>query len=300
MHIATSTADAPAMAGRHLWLRVLGVGLLVYILSLAVLVLTGDTKLFPTVLWLGNFLVPAAYVAFFYGRREHSNVSLPALLETCFWGGILGALLAVPVEAALVHGHLLTLPVGLVVGAIEEWAKLLGVLVVARRWRRMSEMDGVILGAAAGMGFAALESSGYAFGAFVGSGGRLTQETIFLVGESMLRGLFAPLTHGTWTALLVSVMFREQGNRLRGTLKVTGAYLLVIVLHGLWDGTAATIAPLADSQSSLWMLLVPAVMLGVGVCGLVLLRRRWHEAQRREQAVFAAPSGLEAAQQPVG
>lgn len=299
MHISTSAAGAPA-AGRHAWLRVLGAGLIVYMLNLVILVLTGDTKLFPTVLWLGNFLVPTAYVAFFYGRREHSSVTLPALLETFFWGGILGALLAVPLEAALVRGRLLTVPVGFEVGAIEEWAKLLGVLAVARKWRRVSEMDGVILGAAAGMGFAALESSGYAFGAFVASGGRLTQETIFLVGESLLRGVFAPLTHGTWTALLVSVMFREQGNRVWGALKVTGAYLLVIALHGLWDGASGTLQQLAGSHLTGWIALVPIIMLGVGVLGLVILRLRWREAQRREQAEFAASFGLAVARQPVG
>ena len=39
------------------------------------------------------------------------------------------------------------------IGLIEEFAKILGVLVIARHRRHDSEMDGLILGAAAGMGF---------------------------------------------------------------------------------------------------------------------------------------------------
>ena len=57
--------------------------------------------------------------------------------------------------------------------------------------------DGIILGGAAGMGFAALESSGYVFTAFVDSGGSLS--TLVLV--TLLRGLLSPVGHGTPTYL---------------------------------------------------------------------------------------------------
>jgi hypothetical protein len=53
----------------------------------------------------------------------------------------------------------------------------------------------------------------------------------------LLRGVLSLLGHGTWTALLASVLFREGRERhfrLKG--KVLGAYVLVVVLHGLWDG----------------------------------------------------------------
>ncbi len=93
---------------------------------------------------------------------------------------------------------------------------------IARHKRHDSEMDGLILGAAVGMGFAALESNGYAFTAFLESNGSISTT----VGVTLIRGLLSPLGHGTWTAILASVLFRESRNgHFRIDLQVIGAYL---------------------------------------------------------------------------
>ena len=94
-------------------------------------------------------------------------------------------------------------------------------------------MDGLLLGAAVGMGFAALESTGYAFTTFVESQGVVTVS----IAVTVLRGLLAPFGHGVWTAILGAVLFRQsQPQRFRLTGAVILAYLFVSLLHGLWDG----------------------------------------------------------------
>jgi hypothetical protein len=72
------------------WLKVLLIGLLLYLLGIAVLVVTGNPTLFPTVVLLGSFMVPAAYVAFFYERRDLSDLSMPTTALSFFYGGVLG------------------------------------------------------------------------------------------------------------------------------------------------------------------------------------------------------------------
>jgi RsiW-degrading membrane proteinase PrsW (M82 family) len=160
----------------------------------------------------------------------------------------------------------------IVVGLIEEFAKILGVFVIARHRRHDAEMDGLILGAAAGMGFAALESMGYAFTAFLASGGSLSQTVVV----TLLRGILSPVGHGTWTAILASVLFREsRGSHFRINFKVIGAYLFVSVLHGLWDGLPTVITSFVGSG--------PDVFVGevfVGGAGLFILWLRWREARR--------------------
>jgi protease PrsW len=157
------------------------------------------------------------------------------------------------------------------VGFIEEFAKILGVLIIARRWQHDQEMDGLILGAAAGMGFAALESSGYAFSAFLFSRGSLTA----VVVVTLLRGLLAPVGHGTWTAILASVLFRESnGTRFHINRKVLGAYFTVAILHGLWDGVPRLVAVLFSSGLDV---LVSQFL--IGGLGLLILWRRWREAK---------------------
>jgi RsiW-degrading membrane proteinase PrsW (M82 family) len=256
------------------WWRILLVGLLLFVVSVAVFALTGNPNLFPTVALIGNFLVPVSYVAFFYERRHMSQVTLVSTARAFFYGGVLGVFAAALLEPLFIQS--LTFSSAFVVGLIEELAKILGVLVVARHHRHDSEIDGILLGGAAGMGFAALESSGYVFTAFVESGGSLSA----LVAVTLLRGLLSPVGHGTWTAILASVMFREGAPysfRINGA--VIGAYVTVVVLHGLWDGLPGLIG--AVTGSGLDVLISQGL---IGLVGLVILWFRYRDAVRRAPA----------------
>src|SRR5215207_2897136 len=252
------------------WLRVLMTGLLLFFAAFVILILTGNPNLFPTVVMIGNFLVPITFVVFFYERRHLSQLSLPSTILSFFYGGVLGVLAASILEPIFIRK--LDVSTVFAVGFIEEFAKILGVLIIARRWQHDQEMDGLILGAAAGMGFAALESSGYAFSAFLLSRGSLTAVVIVTV----LRGILSPVGHGTWTAILASVLFRESDtNRFHINRKVLGAYFTVAILHGLWDLVPELIAALFSSGLD--------VLIGqfvIGGLGLLILGLRWREAKR--------------------
>jgi len=122
------------------------------------------------------------------------------------------------------------------------------------------------------MGFAALESMGYAFTAFLASGGSLSQT----VGVTLLRGILSPVGHGTWTAILASVLFREsRAGHFRVNFKVIGAYLLVSVLHGLWDVLPAVITSVFGAGLDVFF-----GQAFVGGAGLFILWLRWREARR--------------------
>jgi RsiW-degrading membrane proteinase PrsW (M82 family) len=256
------------------WWRIFAIGLLLFIVSVVVFAITGNTNLFPTVALIGNFLVPVSYVAFFYERRHMSQVTLVSTARAFLYGGVLGVIAAGLLEPVFIQR--LTFVSAFEVAAIEEFAKILGVLVVARHHRHDSEIDGIILGGAAGMGFAALESSGYVFTAFVDSGGSLTS----LVVVTLLRGLLAPVGHGTWTAILAGVMFREGApNRFRLTRSVIGAYLTVVALHGLWDGLPGLIGTLTDS--GIYVLIGEAA---IGITSILILVFTYREAVRRSMS----------------
>ena len=274
-----TTARGKRRRARHRsWLRVLLIGLLFYVVGIGVLILTRNQNLFPTVVMLGNFLGPVTFVAFFYERRELSQLTMPTTVMGFLYGGLLGVLAASIIEPILIHQ--MNLGSAFLVGVIEEFVKILGVLVIARHKRHDAEMDGLILGAAAGMGFASLESNGYAFSAFLASKGSLSAT----VGVMLLRGLLSPVGHGTWTAILISVLFRESGSeRFRINFKVLGAYLTVVILHGLWDGLPGLISAFIHTGI--------AVFVGqalVGGIGLFILWRRWREARRLQEVGQAA------------
>jgi RsiW-degrading membrane proteinase PrsW (M82 family) len=272
---APRAADAGSTRpDRGAWWRILLGGLLLYATGVVILVATGNPNLFPTVVLLGNLLVPVAYVAFFYQRRHLSEVSLPTVASAFIWGGLLGTFSAATLEPLFVRQ--LDFATAFLVGLIEEFAKILGVLVVARHRRHDQEMDGLLLGAAAGMGFAALESTGYAFTAFLESQGSLSTT----VAITLLRGVLAPVGHGTWTALLASVLFREgSATRFRLDRAVLGAYTTVVVLHGLWDGLPGWLQIMLPIGIGL-----PVGQTLVAVVSIALLVRRYREAVGRAPA----------------
>jgi RsiW-degrading membrane proteinase PrsW (M82 family) len=258
------------------WLKALVTGLLLYIISVVFLILTENPNLFPTVVMIGSFLVPVTYVTFFYERRHLSNLSISSTVISFTYGGILGVLAASLLEPIFIRS--LDFTSTFVVGLIEEFTKILGVFIIARHRRHDSEMDGLILGAAAGMGFAALESSGYAFTAFLASSGSLSQT----VAVTLLRGTLSPVGHGTWTAILASVLFREsREGHFRINFKVIGAYLLVSALHGLWDGLPGVITYLLGSGLDVFV-----GQVCVGGAGLFVLWLRWREASRLQLSMM--------------
>jgi RsiW-degrading membrane proteinase PrsW (M82 family) len=248
------------------------------------LVLSGNPNLFPTVVLIGSLLVPVAYVSFFYERRAISPLTMPAVARAFFYGGVLGAFAATILEPIILGPFAaggLTIALALGVGLIEEFAKILGVLFVSRRHRHNTMLNGMILGAAAGMGFAAVESLGYAFTAFLRSRGDLTL-TVAIV---LLRGVLSPFGHGTWTAIFAGVLYRESApGDFRLTGKVLIAYLAVVLLHALWDGLPWLLSFFSSPQIS-----VPVGELIVGLTGLIILWRLWRQA-RRLQGVASSPA----------
>jgi protease PrsW len=267
--------DRDGGSSARAWWQILIAGALLYGMGLVLLAETGNPMLFPLVSLLGSFTVPVSYVAFFYDRRGSSPVSLTTAALAFVFGGVLGAYAASLLEPIFVAGRPGPLAFS-AIGLIEEYVKIIGVVLIARHARHSSVIDGIIIGAAAGMGFAAFESSGYTFGVFLGSRGNLWAITEITV----LRGLLAPLGHGTWTALLAAVLFRDStADRFRLTAGVIGTYLGVSALHALWDMFPVLALSHNLSHSSLY------VAQGlVGVIGILILAIVWKRSKRIQAA----------------
>lgn len=273
MDSATKIQPPIQVVKQDAWKHVLSTAAVFYVLLLTAFLLTRNTNLFPTLAMVGSFMVPVAYVSFLYERRHLSRLTMPTVSLAFLYGGLVGILAASLLEPFFISQ--INLGAILKIGLIEEFAKILGVLVIAHHRRHDSEMAGLILGAAAGMGFAALESNGYAFTVFLKNHESISMAVVV----TLIRGLLSPLGHGTWTAILASVLFRESENCcFRVNMQVIGAYLLVSFLHAMWD-----LLPLVIFPSSPGLNIFIAEGL-VGIAGLGILRLRWREAVRLQTA----------------
>jgi protease PrsW len=246
-------------AGVPGWKQVFFTGLILWLASVLVTGLTENLNMIPTVILLGSFLVPATAVCWYLDHYRTGELDPSRVFSAFLVGGVLGVLAASILEAWLLQDGLL---IYLGVGFLEELAKLLALLVVARGIARHTVRDGIVLGAAVGFGFAALESSGYAFSALLVREGSVVRLSLgSLVFTELLRGILAPVGHGLWTGILGGVLFGASRNgHLRLTPGVVGAYVIVSLLHGLWDSMRAIALFLATLLTA-----SPVALPGVGV-----------------------------------
>jgi protease PrsW len=246
------------------WWSVFITGLVLWVASVVVTALTGNLNMIPTVVLLGSFLVPVTAIVWFLDHYESPLVTPRVVFSTFIVGGVLGVLAASVFESWLRNNSII---IYVAVGLIEESAKLLALLFIARRLAHYTIRDGIVLGAAVGFGFGALESSGYALTSlFVARGGGIVAFSLSsLVFTEILRGILAPLGHGLWTAILGGVLFgTTRDGRLRFTWKLAGAYLLVSLLHTLWDamrGIAFVLSAIFTATPAQRMALAEGVLL---------------------------------------
>ena len=284
------------------WLEVFLGGLLLWVVSVAVTFWTGNPNLIPVVILLGSFLVPVTFVVFAFERYADQVLTTQRIFIAFLYGGVLGVL-----GASILEAEFLKQPSGLTyvgVGLIEEAVKLAALWVVALRLPRYTMRDGIVLGATVGLGFAALESAGYAFTALFTMEGLSLQN---LVETEVLRGLLTPVGHGLWTAILGGVLFRAAAGagRLRLSWGLVGWYVVVALLHALWDasrGIAVWLTLLLTATQVQWLLIqmgrVPeptqaqvhsftviswGLLLVDALLGVAVLRGRWRQALALER-----------------
>jgi RsiW-degrading membrane proteinase PrsW (M82 family) len=212
------------------------IGLALWIAVVGAIFVTGNIIVLPTLVLLGSFLVPVTAVVWYLDHDPSPTLSPRRIVSAFIIAGVLGILVASLLEFWLVYGPGV---VGMLkVGFIEEFVKGAAIVLLALGLRSYSTRDGMVLGAAVGFGFAALESSGYALASlFVVSGGHLTLSLTSVVFTELVRAVLAPFGHGLWSAILGGVIFHaaaRQGH-LRLTWSVLVTYVGVSLLHAAFD-----------------------------------------------------------------
>ncbi|WP_080054502.1 PrsW family glutamic-type intramembrane protease [Spirosoma aerolatum] len=188
--------------------------------------------LIPGLLVTGSLAVPMTCLLFFWEMNVPQNISIYQTLKLVLSGGIASLLISLLLFSNT--GFLATTIGPPSAGIIEESGKLLAVLLLMRNKIRYSwTLNGLLLGAAVGTGFAAFESAGYAFIQLFEQGGSPVQNIL-------LRGLMAPFAHTIWTAIAVAAVWRLKGSQpFNWSLLTSKAFLRLfavpVVLHMLWN-----------------------------------------------------------------
>jgi RsiW-degrading membrane proteinase PrsW (M82 family) len=190
-------------------------------------------------------IVSTLFTAFLRWPEEQDglssrNVSLYQVFKLVVFGGIASLLFSRFLHSVFSFegswGGALT------AGIVEEAGKLGAVLLLMRNSRSQLTLNGLLLGAAVGTGFAAFESAGYAlvdlFQDFTNAlGGSETHAMYWTIG---VRALLTPAGHIAWTALVTAALWRVKNEQQFDFQMVKDprflrVFVLVVCLHVLWD-----------------------------------------------------------------
>lgn len=187
-----------------------------------------NINLVPGLMFVGNFGIPFCCFLLFFELNVRRNVSLVAGLKALVGGGLISLIVA------LFFFDFFNSNGAIWAGPIEEPAKLLAAIFIAGKLRNGQILTGLIMGSAVGAGFAAFESAGYTFNAFVQLLLNNTKGSIAAaIGDSYaaesffrealmhdpdnvmhMRALMSPFAHVVWTAVTAGAYWYVMGLKI--------------------------------------------------------------------------------------
>lgn len=199
------------------------------------------------------FLPPVVFMLWIRAHEHHQREPVRAVLLIFSWGASAGIAIAVllhtlfeagfhrfggPLPAAGVTTALLTVVV--IAPVVEEFAKALGLGLVRRQMKEIE--DGIIYGAAVGLGFAATENFVYGIAALAEGGVNEAVATIAIrIFSSMLLHASASAIIGFGYGLVVrrgGVAFEVLPHYI-GAVILHALYNLLVGLAAIWGFVAA-------------------------------------------------------------
>ena len=250
--------------------------LLFFLLTTALLFLANtltNPGQFSNVMVIGAFAMPFTTLVLLFEFNVFRNISFYTVLKALFIGGALSLIVTATLPSFWFQGITATSD-AFAAGIGEEIAKMLVVYWILKRNKSYPYiLNGLLIGAAVGAGFAIFETAGYAMGGLLGGRNEWVGRESMLI--LLLRNALAPGGHVVWAALsgagLLMAMRREPlspyvfGRRVFWTV-----FIIPVALHVLWD------IPLFESS---WLEIGFLALLSVAAWGAVVwfLRRGLQE-----------------------
>jgi len=194
-----------------------------------------NSNAIPGLIMVGAFAVPFSGLVFFFEADAFKDVSLFEVVKVFFIGGIFSLVVTlflykfVSFSATSQVFGVLTLKDSLSIGLVEELGKVLIITYFISQLDVKHILDGILIGAAVGAGFAAFETAGYIY--------RADNQ---LVEVAILRGWSAIGGHLVWAAIsggALMIVKRDRPfkfNQLLDT-RFLVFFVLTVLMHAAWD-----------------------------------------------------------------
>ncbi|MBQ9430738.1 MAG: PrsW family intramembrane metalloprotease [Kiritimatiellae bacterium] len=210
----------------------IGAGLIYFLFSCAIGWFK-NPNLLPGLIAMGTIAIPCSTLIFFIEVNARRNVSLYQVLRFVLFGGILSLIFSLVLFALPVTGAFSWLGAS-IAGIVEETGKLAAVIVMGGSIKYRYKLNGLLLGAAVGTGFAVFESMGYALRILLSGG------LDAMTSNILLRGVLSPFGHIVWTAITAAALWRVKGAakfsfQMLKDIKFLRLFFVPVVLHMIWN-----------------------------------------------------------------
>lgn len=225
----------------------------------------GNDNFLPGLIMLGAFAMPVVVLIFFFEINLFRNIPFYKVIKYFILGGALSLIVAILFFSLEFNTDIRTYSGALMVGVIEETAKAAIVALFIFKSKNCNYiLNGLLIGAAVGAGFAAFETAGYILRNGINNG---LQTMLYVI---KIRGFLAPGGHVAWAAIEgAALMFVKGFEKIDKKHLNDKRFLLIclipVVLHGIWDMPINI--PYAGTQIAVsiiaWLVIIYFINLGL-------------------------------------
>lgn len=186
---------------------------------------------YPGIIFIGALIVPFSLLIFFWEVNAPRNINIFDVVKIFFIGGVFSLLITMILNIFVIVGEL-DYYGAIMTGVIEEVAKFVVVAYFLKGSKRKYILNGLLLGAAVGAGFAVFETAGYAFA--YGLKVPIMMRIIYMRGALAFGG------HIVWAAMCGAALVmvkKDEGLKMKHlkNIKFLKYFIIAIGLHAIWD-----------------------------------------------------------------
>lgn len=207
-----------------LYMRVLAVLGITFVCLLFISTVFENPNGLPGTIFVGAMTIPFALVVFFWETNAPRNISLFEVVKLFFLGGAL-SLFSTLIMYTIIEVNQLDYIGAILVGFCEEIGKGVIIFHYLKQDKYKYILNGLLIGACIGAGFAVFETAGYAFRFYLAMGSDQMLKIL------IIRGILALGGHVVWSAMVGGgiVIGKTKDNALIQFMTIA------IVLHAIWD-----------------------------------------------------------------
>lgn len=212
--------------------------------------------IFPGLMFLGAMVGPIPVLIFIFECNIPRNISFVSVLYIFFIGGLI-SLVTTSILVKIFPGGVGDLIPSMVTGITEEVAKVVATYYFIKKFSNKKYiLNGLLIGAAVGAGFAVFETAGYLNNALYEVETGFFSSTITISEEGFNQTFFGRSLlsfggHVAWAAVegaALSITARKSGGVLRTDNFKDPTFLyffgICVLLHGIWDTYIPEIIPI--------------------------------------------------------